>query len=215
MSAADMNSPYDDPDAPPPGPRIADFKRWRRHSRIIAVLRRVLPALMALIVVVLVGTVALSGILGAPNKIKEALGSIHMVNPRFQGRDSKGRAFVLSAKEASRDEHDPSQVILVEPFVSLGQDTPTPTRLMAKTGVYREGDRMLRLTGDVRLDDGSGYRFASQEALVDTRKGELIGKSAVAADGPMGQVQAGSVAVEDKGKRTIFKGGVRARLNQH
>jgi lipopolysaccharide export system protein LptC len=203
MSAADMHSPLD-PDAPPRGPRTADFKRWRRHSRLIGVLRKVLPALMALIVLALLGGVAISGFLAAPHRIREALGSIHMVNPRFQGRDSKGRSFVLSAKEASRDEHDQQQVLLQEPFVSLGADTPTPTRLMAKTGIYREGDRMLRLYGDVRLDDGSGYRFASQEALVDTRKGELVGKSAMAADGPMGQ-----------GKRAIFKGGVRARLNQH
>jgi lipopolysaccharide export system protein LptC len=214
MSAADMHSPFD-PDAPPPGPRTADFARWRRHSRTIAVLRRVLPALMAVIVLALLGGVAISGLLGAPSKIREALGAIHMVNPKFQGRDSKGRSFVLSAKEASRDEHDPQQVLLVEPFVSLGQDTPTPTRLMAKTGVYREGDRLLHLYGDVRLDDGSGYRFASQDAVVDTRKGELVGKSSMAADGPMGQVQAGSVTVDNKGKRAIFKGGVRARLNQH
>lgn len=214
MSAADMHSPVEQ-QAPAQEPRIADFKRWQRHSRSIRLMRRVLPAVMAVIVLALLGAVALSGILGSTGKLREALGSIHMVNPRFQGRDSKGRAFILQAKEASRDEHDQQQVNLVEPFVSLAYDTPTPTRLMAKTGVYREGDRMLRLYGDVRLDDGSGYRFASQEALVDTKKGELVSKSGLNADGPMGQVKAGSVAVEDKGKRAIFKGGVRARLNQH
>lgn len=214
MSAADSHPPIN-PEALPAGPRTADFARWRRHSRAIGVLRRVLPVAMGAIVLTMIGAIALSGILSPSKAIKEALGSIHMVNPRFQGRDSKGRAFVLSAKEASRDPNDQQQVLLQEPYVSLGADTPTPTRLMAKTGVYREGDRMLRLNGDVRLDDGSGYRFASQEALVDTKKGELVGRSSMAADGPMGQVQAGSYSIGDKGKTANFKGGVRARLNQH
>jgi lipopolysaccharide export system protein LptC len=197
------------------GPRDADFARWRRRSRLIHMLRRLLPALMAVIVLALFGGIALSGFLAPTNRLKEALGAIHMVNPRFQGRDSKGRAFEVRAREAARDQRDQQQILLQDPFVSLGADTPTPTRLMAKTGMFRENDKMLFLHGDVRLDDGSGYRFASQDAVVDTRKGQVVGQGTGAADGPMGQIQAGSYGVYDKGKTAIFKGGVRARLNQH
>lgn len=212
MSAAD--APNDIRDHTP-APRRADFGRWQRHTRIIHGLRIALPVLMVAIALVLVGWVAWASRPHLGGNIGDVLKSIHMTNPRFQGRDSKGRAFTLSAREAVRDERNQKQVSLTDPYVSLGVDTATPTRLMADYGVYNEEDRMLRLNGNVRLDDGSGYRFASNQATVDTRKGELVGKEAMSADGPMGQVQAGSFAVQDKGKKAIFKGGVRARLNQH
>ena len=36
-------------------------------------------------------------------------------------------------------------------------------------------DRVLRLTGQVRIEDGAGYRFATEQAVVDTRAGTVTG----------------------------------------
>jgi lipopolysaccharide export system protein LptC len=161
------------------------------------------------------GWIAWGSVMKPQRLVRDNISAIHMINPKFAGRDSQGRSFMLAAKEAARDDSDLKAFILKDPIVTLSADGPRPTRLMAKTGLYREDDRILRLNGDVQLDDGSGYRFASQEALVDTRAGALVGNQALNADGPMGEVKAGSFGVYDKGARTVFRGRVRARLNQH
>jgi lipopolysaccharide export system protein LptC len=137
-----------------------------------------------------------------------------MLNPRFFGRDEQGRSFMIAAREASRDDRDLKRVSLVRPQVSLGLDTPTPSRVSANSGIYSEGDRVLRLTGSVRIEDGAGYRFATEQAVVDTRAGVITGDTDMVGDGPVGEVTSRSYSVFDKGDRVIFKGGVRARIKR-
>ncbi|MBV5331962.1 hypothetical protein JZU69_06340, partial [bacterium] len=81
---------------------------------------------------------------------------IRMVGARFQGRVEDGRSFLIGAREAARDEREPNRVTLVEPIMVVGAETATPRRLMAREGVYDEQTRLLRLTGEVRIDDGLG-----------------------------------------------------------
>ena len=60
--------------------------------------------------------------------------------------------------------------------------------------------------------EAKGLRFLSQEAIVDTRTGKVVGQSQVQGEGPLGQLNAKSYSVEDKGDRLVFRGGVRARV---
>ena len=66
----------------------------------------------------------------------------------------------------------------------------------------------------VRLDDGTGYRFASEESFVDTRTGDVTGETLMNGEGPSGQVQSQAYSVYDKGDRIVFRGGVRARFER-
>jgi lipopolysaccharide export system protein LptC len=87
--------------------------------------------------------------------------------------------------------------------------------MSARIGSYNERDKLLRLRGDVRIVDGKGHHFASQEAIIDTRTGGVVGQSQVQGDGPLGQLNAKSYSVQDKGDRLVFKGGVHARIEGH
>ncbi len=104
-----------------------DFERWRRRSRLIRPLRVVLPAAIALILAGLVGSVAWSH-LQWPSRAQaaEADEPIRLINPRFVGRDDKGRAFVLTAESAMRDEHDYQRVMLEKPALVLDEKRPGP-----------------------------------------------------------------------------------------
>jgi lipopolysaccharide export system protein LptC len=84
--------------------------------------------------------------------------------------------------------------------------------MTAKRGAYNEKTRILRLSGDVRIDNGSGQRVATNDALVDTRSGRITGNDGLVGDGPLGQMQAKSYDVDRDTGRVTLKGGVRARL---
>lgn len=191
--------------------RKAKIARWRRRSRIIRALRLVLPALMLAILAGLAGQVYWRGVTEQPAAQREARTAIRLVNARFVGRVEDGRGFMLGAEQAIRSEDDYQKISLVAPVLTVGEG-PASARVTARLGNYNEKDRMLRLRGDVRIDDGAGHRFASQEAIVDTRTGKVVGQSQVQGDGPLGQLNAKSYSVEDKGDRLVFRGGVRARV---
>lgn len=191
--------------------RRAEITRWRRRSRLILVLRLVLPAIMLAILGLLALQVVWRTLAEQPAAQREARTAIRLVNARFVGRVEDGRSFMIGAKQAIRSEDDYQSVSLIEPMLVVGEGQGS-SRIVARIGNYNERDRMLRLRGDVRIDDGKGLRFMSQEAIIDTRTGKVVGQSQVQGDGPLGQLNAKSYSVEDEGDRLVFRGRVRARV---
>ena len=138
-----------------------------------------------------------------------------MVSPHFFGRDRQGRAFEVSATEAARSDANMQEVLLEDVSVTLDVNGAHPSRMTAEHGAYREDTRILRLRGNVRVDDGRASSIATNEAVVDTRAGTVVGDQRVASQTTAGDIQAGEYQVQDRGDRVIFRGGVRARVNSH
>jgi len=206
MTAADITS------FPEPS-RQRDFERWRRRSRMVRRLRVALPAAIAAILLVMLGFVVYRTFTGvAAARGQDADTPIRLVNPRFVGRDGKGRAFVVTAVTATRDEHDYQRVILDRPALLLGEEGADPLRITARSGVYHEDARKLDLHGGVRLSGQQGA-FATMASRFDTKTGELVGSGPIQGSGSLGEINAKSYGVYDRGERMVFKGGVRARID--
>ncbi|MFN3512301.1 MAG: LPS export ABC transporter periplasmic protein LptC [Phenylobacterium sp.] len=189
-----------------------DFRRWRRRSRLIRQLRILLPALIGLILATLAGFVIHTTLTGAQARPDDADTPIQLVNPRFVGRDDKGRAYVITAATAVRDESDYQRVLLDQPALILDAEGENPTRIAAKAGVYREDRRVLNLDGGVRMT-GAGLDFDTASSIFNTATGELEGQGQISGSGALGEITAKSYGVYDKGDRLVFKGGVRGRLD--
>jgi lipopolysaccharide export system protein LptC len=185
----------------------------RTHSRIVRVLRVALPTTMIAIAGLLAGFVAAHAIRQHDASRAGVTAPIRMINPHFYGRDNQGRPYTLAAREAARDERSFQTVLLTAPSVMLGTESPHPSTLQADTGVYHEDTRILLLRGHVRATDANSGQFASDEAVVNTRTGSVVGPRAVSTRSNDGAVQSRSFDVYDKGDRVVFKGGVHARLN--
>jgi lipopolysaccharide export system protein LptC len=190
--------------------RQREVQRWQRRSRLIRALRLALPAVMGLVVAALVGAVLWRSASEQPPP-REGQTVIRLVNAQFVGRVKDGRGFMIGARQAIRDEEDYQSVALIEPAMVVGKG-PGSSRISARAGNYNERDKLLRLRGDVRIDDGKGVSITTQEAIIDTQTGKVIGQSQVQGDGPLGQLSAKSYSVEDEGDRLVMKGGVSARI---
>jgi lipopolysaccharide export system protein LptC len=191
-----------------------DLRRWRRRSRRVHLARAVLPVAMVVLLAVVGGQVGWRTLTAGERRPSETKAQIRMITPRFYGVSSDGRPFVITARSAVRDDTDLKRVFLESPTLTLGVGSPAPTRSTADRGVYREDTLLLKLYGNVRMDDGAGYRFASNEAQVDTRNGNITGETTLQGEGPTGQVQSNAYSVYDKGDRIIFRGGVRTRVDR-
>ncbi len=192
-------------------PARSGMEAWRRRSALIRRLRILLPALIALILAGLAASVVYSTFKAAPVQTGDSDEPIRLVNPRFVGRDDKGRAFVLTAVSAMRDQKDYQRVMLDRPALVLDEEGPDPLRVTAAAGVYHEGNRKLAVSGGVRMSGARGA-FETAHSLFDTKTGELVGSGPIQGSGSLGDITAKSYGVYGKGDRMVFKGGVHTRL---
>lgn len=192
----------------------ADLARWRRRSRRVLAARIVLPIAIGGLILIVAIQVGWRTYMAATHPPTEAKTEIRLITPRFYGQSTEGRSFMITARSAIRDDKDPRRIILDDPALTLDLGSPTPTRMTAKHGVYRQDDFSLVLKRDVRMDDGAGYRFASEGAFVNTQTGDVTGETTMNGEGPSGQVQSSAYSVYDKGDRIVFRGGVRARFER-
>jgi len=192
--------------------RRVSIQRWRRRSRVIHVLRILLPALIALILAALAAMVGYNSFTARPTQLASSNDPIRLVNPRFVGRDDRGRPYVLTAASATRDNQEYQKVYLDRPALVLDDQGPDPLRITAAKGVYHEDTRKLEVSGGVRLA-GATAAFDTAASLFDTRTGELVGSGPIHGAGPLGEIEAKSYGVYDKGARMVFKGGVHTVLN--
>lgn len=193
------------------GPRREAFDSWRKRSRLVRRMRVILPVCIALIMASMVGFVIQATVVGQKVKTNDADAPIQLINPRFVGRDKKGRAFVLTAKTATRDPKDYQRVLLDTPMLVLDEEGDRPVRVSAKAGVYREEAKILNLEGGVKLNGGD-LNFTTASSVFNTATGELEGNGEIQGAGALGEIIAKSYGVYDKGERMVFKGGVHSRI---
>jgi len=171
--------------------------------------------IMVGVVAGLVGLVVAHAVRRRDAAHRDASTPIEMINPHFFGRDSQGRAYTLGARQAARDEQSFQRVLLSYPTVTLDTEAARPSTLTADSGVYHEDSRILYLKGHVRAANAAASRFATDEAIVNTRTGTVTSPTALSGQTSAGDVQSQSFDVFDKGDTVVFKGGVHARLNSH
>ncbi len=197
---------------PLPSARLPRGKA-RAHSRFVRVLRWLLPAIMVGVLALLAGLVAAHAIRRQAAAHKDVATPIRMTNPLFFGRDAQGRPFTLGARQAARDERQFQTVLLKFPSMTFDVGGPHPSTITADSGIYREDTHMLLLRGNVKANDTKASKFATDEALVDTRTGLVSGPASLAGQTSVGDVKSNSFDVFDKGDRVVFKGGVHTRLS--
>jgi lipopolysaccharide export system protein LptC len=193
--------------------RRQSLERWRRRSVLIRRLRVILPVVMGLVAAMLLGWIGVRAVLTALNSAGGAVGTVHMTNARFHGRDGHDRSFVVASKEAIRDGADVNRVDLIFPVFELSDETaPAPRRMSGQKGVYLGEKKLLSMSGNVVFDDGRGAHFVSDRAVLNIADGTVRGDSAVKGDSPMGHIEASSYSVDDHGGHVVFVGNVRGHL---
>jgi len=175
-------------------------------------MRWLLPTLILALFCLLGAFVIGQAVRAAAARPKEMPTQIRMIGPHFIGRDNQGRAFNLAARLAVRNDADMQQVLLGAPVIVMDVDSEHPKTLTADHGVYNEDTHLLHLTGHVRVDDAAASTVGTEEALIDTKAGTVVGGAALNGDGPMGEIHAGRYQATEKGQKLILSGGVHAQL---
>jgi len=194
--------------------RRQQTEAWRRRSRLIHRLRRILPLCIAGILIVLTAWVLIRGLVGGFDEGRGGGAAIHMTNARFSGRDGDGRAYVLAAADASRQTGQGGVVSLIKPALIFNAEGLKPVQIVADRGVYHLDSRLLSLEGHVVASDGAGDTFFTSQAAIDTQHLVVNGWNHVQGVGPTGTVTADSFGIYDHGQHIVFAGDVHSILKR-
>ena len=182
-----------------------------RHSRRVALLKRILPAIGVALLLLIAIWPRLAPLwermrLGFPAIDLRDARELQMVNPRYAGVDRSGRPFVVTAA-AGRQVPDRQDLMSLQgPHADVKTHGGADVVITATRGIYQSQSQLLDLFGQVTLLHQNGTRFVTESARVDAAKNTAEGGDPVEGHGPSGDVAAQGFRILDKGDTILFTG---------
>lgn len=151
-----------------------------------------------------------------PANEKNLPGQSELTGARYEGVDSAGRPFTLTADRAVRVMQSLDSA--AAPTVDKGEivDLTSPRAEMstggndlsieASQGRFTQDSQSLNLTGGVTLSDKNGNQLHLSDVDVDLHGRALQSDAPVAGSGPAGTINAEGLKLEDGGEKVIFTG---------
>lgn len=181
------------------------------HSRRVALLKRVLPAIGLSLLLLVAVWPRLAPLL---ERIRFAFPAIdlrearelRMLNPRYLGTDRENRPFVVTAA-VGRQVPDHNELMSLEsPRADMKAHNGASVVITATTGIYQSQAQLLDLFGNVTLIHEDGTKFITDTARLNIAGNSAQGDDAIEGHGPSGDVKAQGFRILDKGDTLIFTG---------
>jgi lipopolysaccharide transport protein LptA len=195
--------------------RARAFAAAQRHSRLVRLLRIVLPVATGGVLVAYTLVVAASWHLNAGKfrvpDFEITADDLTMKNPSFVDVTSDGR-YEVRAKRAVVAFNQDAPVKLIDVSGDLVQTSGTTTKMKAKHGLYEKAKGELELFDGIEIDGSNGFMARLSRATIYARQSKVVSKHPVSAITPTGSVQASAMTIDTKARLTQFRGAVAVRL---
>jgi lipopolysaccharide export system protein LptC len=182
-----------------------------RRSRLVALLRRLLPALGLGLLLLIAAWPRLTPLwerirAGFPAIDLRDAQELRMMNPRYAGLDRHGRPFVVTAAIGRQVPKHQDLMSLQMPRAELKTNNGARIVVTARTGIYQQQTQLLDLFGEVVLVHQNGTRFVTDRARINGAGETAEGNDPVAGQGPSGRITAQGFRIFDKGDTIVFTG---------
>ena len=197
-----------------------------RHSRRVALLKRVLPVIGVVLLLLIAIWPRLAPLWDRMRfafpaiDLREAK-ELQMVNPRYAGVDRTGRPFVVTAASGRQVPDRQDLMSLRSPQADLKTHAGADVVVTSATGVYQSQTQLLDLFGEVTLVHQNGTRFVTNSARVNAAtidvdgrvQGDMVAKKSIKVSQSAivrGNIRAPSVSITEGAN---FNGGVTMESN--
>lgn len=198
------------------GDRTQDFRRARRHSVLVRVLRIAFPlSCVALVAVYALSVLDTAGWgtslpqLAMPRIIPE---NLTMDNPRYAGFNKDGGAYVVTAKTAVQDLKQLNNIKLNGITGELTEVDKSKTVLTATRGTMDTKTNVLELYDAIDVVAESGMRAKLTRATVLSKEGLVTSKEPVLVEMKGGSVRSNEMTLRQKLREVTFVNSVVAHL---
>jgi lipopolysaccharide transport protein LptA/LPS export ABC transporter protein LptC len=202
--------------APDAAERARAFRRARRHSLMVKMLRFALP----------IGAVSAAALYGlrlgdswqlGPGRLK--VGAVEvtaddltMKNPTYFGLTKDGGRYEVRAKKAILEFAKEAPIKLIDIDGSLLTNDATTTKLKAKHGLLDNAKGELELYDGIEIDTSNGMKARLSRAMVYNQEHRVVSKHPVDLSLPTGSVKGASMTMRTDTREATFVGDVKAHL---
>lgn len=171
------------------------------HSRLVAWLKIALP----LVALALLSTLFLvsrtidpsDAIPYADVDVEDRIREPRMTAPTYAGVTSDGAALTLTADAARPDAGDGATATALR--ARLATPDGARTDFVAQNGRLNTATRLLTLEDGVEITTSSGYSITTEALTATLDRTEVTSAGAIAAVGPLGQINAGTLRITEDG----------------
>lgn len=189
------------------------FRRARRHSRLVRLLRVGLPlaTLVGVLLYALAGWLNPFKALNLPSMANLTISGTRIVMdaPRLAGYTRDGRSYELTASAAAQDLRKPQFMELQDVRARMDLQDGNTVSVTADGGLYDSKSEVVTLRQNVIVTTSNGTEVRLIEATLDMRKGHVVSDQPVDVLMPTGRVEAKQMEVINGGEIVHFRGGVR------
>jgi lipopolysaccharide export system protein LptC len=125
-----------------------------------------------------------------------------MESPRFQGVDSKGQPYLVTATRATQQ--SPKLVTMENVRAELTLKDQNWLQITSKNGEFHDDKKLLYLLDGVVMQHQEGYVVMTDRAAVDTAQSIAYGDRPIQAQGPIGNLLATGFEIRDNGNYMKF-----------
>ena len=185
-----------------------------RHDRVIRVAQLVLPAAIAILIVMLALAPLTSGrdisFMLSKDHVAVAKERLKVSDALYRGEDSKGQPFALRAGSAvQQTSRDP--VVKLADLSARIMLSDGPAEIIANTGRYNMTSEQVAIDGPVKFRTQGGYRLDTRDVTVDMKTRHVTSGSAVDGLMPLGTFAAGRLQADLTNRIVVLD--QRARLH--
>ncbi|MCX5520548.1 LPS export ABC transporter periplasmic protein LptC [Kaistia defluvii] len=189
------------------------YRAAMRHSRFVRILKIALPTVSVLVAgAFFVFTYFVPSLPEGVSfgSIDVTNNAVVMENPHVSGFTNNGRAYELKADRAEQSLKDTKVVTLQKIGATIGMDDAGGTaKVVATTGTYYADKQRLYLDKAITLSTSTGIAGTLQNADIDMKAGTMRSDQPIDFTAQGSRIQANSVEVQDRGKRVLFRNGVK------
>lgn len=200
----------------PVADRARAFAVARRHSRVVRLLRVLLPVaavgILAAYALVLTVSWHLSKGKFQVGSIQVTADDLTMKDPTYFGVNKDGSRYRVEAKRAVVGMNQKAPIKLIDVGGDLTQTNNAVTKLKAKHGMFDNAKGELELFDGIEIDGSNGLSARLSRAMVYSKESKVVSKDPVVATTPTGAVQASAMTMNTKTKAVAFRGAVAVRL---
>jgi lipopolysaccharide export system protein LptC len=190
------------------------FRRARRHSRRMRLLRILIPVVLAAGLVVSTLVVwfnplrLLSELPVSIGRLTVSGTKMTMTKPKLSGYTRDERRYELTANAAAQDMTNVDVVNLEEPRASLEMADGNTIKMRAVLGVFDRKEGVLTLSREIVITSTGGIDVRLDQAVIDVRNGNIVSDQPVNVKMPQGTLSGNRLEVIKSGEIVRFDGGV-------
>jgi lipopolysaccharide export system protein LptC len=192
------------------------FRSAERHTRLVGILRKVLPVLAVLVLACYFISTQLSVSVGdltaSISGIEIADGNLRMTNPKLKGNDKKNGTYVVSADYADQDVKNTKVIKLHAIKADLSSAGGGWSRMEATRGVFNSETERLVMQEKITVATSSGVSGELKNASLDMKNQTLRSHRPVHFELTNGNVKANALTFHSGEHTLIFRGRVLVHL---